>query len=320
MDSRRHFQSTLAPIEIAIGMAGRSAHVRRTSTPNEARPTARRRSSSQGDNTPRMPAPAGLALGTPVPADGALGLLHPPTDHTHRGGSVSQPHSPTAPTFSQSLASHANSTAAAIGQAKGDQATGESTGQHQQPSRRLGFLALGDMLQSSAGLLATSSHSHSHSHSNPAANPPSHPHLAAAAHSVLAATSLLAAAAPHYRAITSPIPSSLLPTRTHSRGEAAVPLDRAHSPVPPSGPPMATSPPPPSKGHTSPSKVCAHLLIRLPVPRPVFVYDHITKKWVAICAQIVPFFAVQDFLLLFPTWMCDASAYNDGGMMGRCKG
>ena len=196
----------------------------------------------------------GGAGGAPT-AGGALGLLHPPTDDAaRRGGSVSQPHSPTAPTFSQSLglAGHANTSVAAIGQGKGDQPAGESTGQQQQqPSRRLGFLALGDMLQSSAGLLATS---HSHSHSP--ANPPSHPHLAAAAHSVLAATSFLAAAAPHYRSTTSPIPSSLLPTRTHSRGEAAVPLDRAHSPVPPPGPPMATSPPPQSKGHTSPSKVC----------------------------------------------------------------
>ena len=246
-------QPTRFPIhsEIGVGMAGRSAHVRRVSTNNEARPTVRRRSSSQGDTTPRLPAPAGLAMGTPVPGGGALGLLSPPTEDTYRGGSVSQPHSPTAPTFSQSLGSHANSTTAAIGQAKGDQAAGEaqSTGQHQ-PSRRLGFLALGDMLQSSAGLLATSTHSHSHS-------PASHAtHLAAAAHTVLAATSLLSAAAPHYRSITSPIPSSLLPTRTHSRPDAAPPIDRAHSPAPPSGAPMATSPPPPSKGHTSPSKVC----------------------------------------------------------------
>ncbi|KAI1784258.1 HbrB-domain-containing protein [Ganoderma leucocontextum] len=137
-------------------MAGRSAHVRRVSTANETRTVGRRRSSSQGDNTPRMPVPAG-------------------------------------------------------------------------------------------GLLATSSHS--------AAHPTSHStHLAAAAHSVLAATSLLAAAAPHHRSVTSPIPPSLLPTRTHSRGEAAVPLDRAHSPAPPSGPSMATSPPPQNKGLTSPSK------------------------------------------------------------------
>ncbi|KAI0325111.1 HbrB-domain-containing protein [Cubamyces sp. BRFM 1775] len=49
---------------------------------------------------------------------------------------------------------------------------------------------------------------------------------------------------------SSPIPHSLLPTRSHSRGDSALARDNASSPTPT----MATSTGQPSKGHVSPSK------------------------------------------------------------------
>ncbi|KAJ8463330.1 hypothetical protein ONZ51_g10330 [Trametes cubensis] len=49
---------------------------------------------------------------------------------------------------------------------------------------------------------------------------------------------------------SSPIPHSLLPTRSHSRGDSALARDNASSPTPT----MATSAGQPSKGHVSPSK------------------------------------------------------------------
>ncbi|TBU22983.1 hypothetical protein BD311DRAFT_109425 [Dichomitus squalens] len=264
-------------------MAGRSAHVRRIS--NEPRsPGERRRSSSQGDATPRIPAPATLGLGaSPAPtASSALGLLHPHSQDIGTPGrtSSSQPHTPAASTFFQPGQSANTQTNAPGGNAPGGQpGTRDGQGgaqltgpagehgqaaqaigqqqqqQQQQPSRLLGFLGLGDMLQlSSAGLLTTSAAAHIPSVPTLNANSSSHPHLAAAAHSVLAATSFLSAAVPHHRSATTPIPSSLLPARTHSRGESAIPLDRSQSPAP--SPSMAAPPAPPSKGHTSPSKVC----------------------------------------------------------------
>ncbi|TBU38496.1 hypothetical protein BD309DRAFT_520753 [Dichomitus squalens] len=274
-------------------MAGRSAHVRRIS--NEPRsPGERRRSSSQGDATPRIPAPAAsLGLGpspAPTPSSG-LGLLHPHSQDigtgTPRRTSSSQPHTPAASTFFQPGQSNNTQTNAPGGQpatrdgqagaqltgpagehAQATQAPGQQQQQQQQPSRLLGFLGLGDMLQlSSAGLLTTSAAAHNHSVPTLNANSGSHPHLAAAAHSVLAATSFLSAAVPHHRSATTPIPSSLLPARTHSRGESAIPLDRSQSPAPF----MAAPPAPPSKGHTSPSKVCplSPLLRHVPHLLPV---------------------------------------------------
>ncbi|KAI0702547.1 hypothetical protein C8Q76DRAFT_754763 [Earliella scabrosa] len=101
-------------------------------------------------------------------------------------------------------------------------APGEPSTEH--VHRRLAFF--GDMLQlSSAGLLAA------------------------------AASSPASVASSAQRSATTPIPSSLLPARSHSRADSALPRDSrdgAHSPVP-SGPMAA--PPAQNKGHTSPSKV-----------------------------------------------------------------
>ena len=109
-------------------------------------------------------------------------------------------------------------------------APGEPSTEH--VHRRLAFF--GDMLQlSSAGLLAT------------------------------AASSPASVASSAQRSGTTPIPSSLLLARSHSRADSALPRDSrdgAHSPVP-SGPEAA--PQAPNEGHTSPSKVSLFVICRL---------------------------------------------------------
>ncbi|KAI0373563.1 HbrB-domain-containing protein [Pilatotrama ljubarskyi] len=117
------------------------------------RTPARRRSSSQGDATPRAPAHALSTSHSPAPHDGSSSTEH--------------------------------------------------------PSKRLGGF-LGDILLSSAGSISVASSAHR----------------------------------------SSPIPHSLLPTRTHSRGDSALARDNPSSPTPT----MATATGQPSKGHTSPSK------------------------------------------------------------------
>ncbi|TFK78345.1 hypothetical protein K466DRAFT_668467 [Polyporus arcularius HHB13444] len=112
-------------------MAGRSAHVRRIST--DARGPERRRSSSHGDATPRVPAPPTL--------------LHP---HDHSPSPMRSPSPSPAPS-----AQNAGSTA------------GTSTsGAADHGPRRLGFL--GDILQlpSAGHLVASSSQLHSQLHSS----------------------------------------------------------------------------------------------------------------------------------------------------------
>ncbi|RPD54187.1 HbrB-domain-containing protein [Lentinus tigrinus ALCF2SS1-6] len=184
-------------------MAGRSAHVRRISS--DFRGPERRRSSSHGDATPRVPAPTTL-----------VGHLLHPHDHTVPPSPMRSPSPSPAPSVQNATPQ------------------GAPTADH--GPKRLGFL--GDILQlPSAGHLPSASHLHSHAHSS---------HLAPSPASVASSAQ---------RSGTTPIPSSLLPARSHSRADSALPRDPregAHSPVPLQS--MASPANQPNKGHTSPSK------------------------------------------------------------------
>ena len=199
-------------------MAGRSAHVRRISS--DVRGPDRRRSSSHGDATARVPAPPSL-----------VGLLLHPHDHSVPPSPMRAPSPSPSPSASAAPAPPAqNAPADAHG------------------PKRLGFL--GDILQlPSAGHLASSSHLHSHSHMQ---------HLGLGLGlGASPASASASAASSSQRSGTTPIPSSLLPARSHSRPDSALPRDireGAHSPAPSS---MAAPANQPNKGHTSPSKVCA---------------------------------------------------------------